>query len=90
MSWSEMVRLFMEHNETNPDETLVGYVVYKASNWPEKEYSEQERTYAVYSSSNGFFSGKISNCVYGDCLDGRDLGVRLDWYDWKKEYCYMV
>ena len=33
--------------------------------------------------------GKISNPIFAECLDGIDVGVRLDWYDWDVEYCYM-
>jgi hypothetical protein len=31
----------------------------------------------------------IGSSVYGDCLDGVDLGVRLDWVAWKIERCYF-
>jgi len=31
----------------------------------------------------------FSNSLFGDCLDGIDLGVRLDLYDWKVDYCYI-
>lgn len=90
MTWSEMHNLFMKHNDTNTDKILIGYVVYKASNWPDKNFDERTRTYEVCSGDNGFKPGKISNCIYGDCMDGIDVGVRLDWYKWDVEYCYMV
>jgi len=28
--------------------------------------------------------------LFGDCLDGYDLGVRLDYYNWKIDFCYFV
>jgi len=90
MTWAELYNLFMDHNDKNPDQKLFGYVVFKESNWPGKNFSEQARTYEVCSCDWGFMPGKISNAVYGDCLDGTDVGVRLDWHDWEKEYCYMV
>ena len=68
---------------------LTGVIVYKASNWPDATYSETERSYRVSNANRGYQPGKISNSIVGDCLDGKDLGVRLDWYRWEVEYCYM-
>lgn len=56
-----------------------------------KEFSEKERSYEVSSNNNYFDSEKISNALIGNCLDGKDLGVRLDWYidKWKIEKIYL-
>ena len=35
--------------------------------------------------NNYFREGKISNSLFGDCLDGKDVGIRLDWYNWTIE-----
>lgn len=57
----------------------------------DRPYSETERSYEVSSDCNYFKSGKISNALYGNCLDGNDNGVRLDLYigDWKIEKIYL-
>lgn len=67
---------------------LQGVITYAKSNW-EREYSEESRSYKVYSQSNRFSAGKISNSMYGYCLDGTDQGVRLDLYTWKIEKFYI-
>lgn len=63
----------------------------------DKDYTEEERSYKVSHSSNWFNGGKtISFALWGNCLDGKDLGVRLDWYlkngkdSWKVDYCYII
>ena len=46
-----------------------------------------------FTSDNKYFLGNMSgNSIYADCLDGKDLGVRLDWYlgQWEIDYCYIV
>jgi hypothetical protein len=56
-------------------------------------YSELVRSYKI-SSGDKYFDGNMGgNSLYGDCLDGVDLGVRLDHYlyeGWKVDYCYIT
>ena len=94
VTYDEFCSKMWEHGKThnnNEDyqDALVGVIIYKASNWPEKEFTELERSYRVSSCNRCFQSGKIANSMFGDCLDGKDLGVRLDWYRWDVEYCYF-
>lgn len=56
-------------------------------------YSLTERSYAFSNDNKAFLPNQSSNSVFADCLDGRDLGVRLDWYIptvWKVDYCYIM
>ena len=64
-------------------------IVFKQSNF-NKPYSEKERSYEICNGQWGLDSSKMGRCIIGDCLDGKDLGVRLDAYDWEKEYCYIT
>ena len=92
ISYGEMSKLFFEHNRaTNEDDSkaIAAVVVFKQSNW-DKKYPVKSRSYKVFSNNRAFQDGKISNSVYGSCLDGTDQGVRLDWYNWDVEYCYML
>lgn len=86
---SEIMRKYNQkfpENQYSPK--LSGVIVYKAENW-EKPYTLEQRSYRVYNSNRCFQAGKIANSLSGYCLDGKDVGVRLDWYNWKVEYCYM-
>lgn len=60
-------------------------ITYKQENWKEVNYTEKQRTYRVSKENNYFREGKISNSLFGDCLDGKDVGIRLDWYNWTIE-----
>lgn len=66
-----------------------------------KPFTETERSYQVSSDAKYFDGSKIGNSLFGDCLDGKDLGVRLDAYmhsipedgmgkRWIPDYCYIV
>ena len=78
-----------EHqNNENPDDAITGVIVYKAENWS-KPYTEEQRSYRVSSYNRCYQGGKIANSMYGDCLDGSEHGVRLDWYKWDVDYCYF-
>lgn len=93
ITYEELCRKFYEFNEEHENgegnEYIEGVIVYKQSNW-EKEYSEKSRSYCVRSNNRAFQYGKIANSIFGYCLDGTDMGVRLDWYNWDVDYCYMI
>lgn len=93
ITFSELESKMMDFNSKHPDKqdtaTISGVIVFKPSNWPGKSYTIKERSYRVSNANRAFQHGKISNQLSGDCLDGKDLGVRLDWYKWEVDYCYM-
>jgi len=61
-----------------------------------KSYSLEERSYEVLRKNHMFNKHSISDGLYGNCLDGRDLSVRLDRFmfaernAWPVDYCYIV
>lgn len=89
---SELEAIMRDFNRRFPEKQdschLEGVIVFKPENW-ETEYSEKSRSYEVANCNRAFQDGKISNALVGNCLDGTDQGVRLDWYKWKVDYCYM-
>lgn len=88
ISYSDFCSIMSEHhNGGDYKKAISGVIVYKPENWKEP-YTETERSYRVYSNCHRFGS-YISNEMTGNCLDGRDMGVRLDWYRWKVDYCYI-
>ena len=64
-------------------------IVYKQENF-KKPYTEKERSYEICNGQWGLNSSKMGRCIIGNCLDGLDIGVRLDSYDWKIDYCYIT
>ena len=65
----------------------VAVIVFKQSNF-KKEYSEESRSYSSHSDQWGWDYSKSGNCRLADCLDGTDVDVRLDYYDWEIDYWY--
>jgi hypothetical protein len=64
-----------------------------------REFSEEARSYRISSDAKYFDADKIGSSLFGDCLDGKDNGVRLDWYmkllpeegtRWVVDYCYIT
>ena len=65
-------------------------ITYKQQKDWKKEYSEQSRTYMVGSYNKYFQSGKCGKSMFGHCIDGTDVGVRLDWYNWEIEKVMLL
>ena len=70
-------------------------VVFKKSAFA-KAYSLLERSYEVSRNNHMFYENTISDGLIGNCLDGKDLNVRLDSYmfaernPWPVDYCYIL
>ena len=93
ITMSKLEEIMREYNRRFPEKentpSLSGVIVFKSSNW-DKPYSERSRSYEVWNNNRAFQDGKIANSLFGHCLDGTDPGVRLDWYKWDVDYCYMT
>ena len=96
MTYGEFEDVMYNFNKEHLDEksTLTGVIVFTKDSFS-APYTEAERSYRTNNHQKAFHSGMISNSIFADCLDGMDLGVRLDWYmkdeknPWKVEYCYI-
>lgn len=96
ITFAELRDAMFKFNEENPNEQfnskLTGVVVFTEDSFS-APYTEKERSYRVDNSQKAFRSNAISNSIWSDCLDGKDLGVRIDLYmadgGWKVEYCYL-
>ena len=93
ISYAEFRDAMFKFNEEHPDgkSSLGGVIVFTKDSF-NKPYTETERSYRTDNSQKAFNHGMISNSIFGNCLDGKDLGVRLDWYmydGWKVDYCYL-
>lgn len=78
-----------EHQEAIQfsETSITGVIVFKASNW-EQPFSLESRSYRV-SSANKKFLPCAGSSIFASNLDGTDLCVRLDWYNWEVDYCYL-
>lgn len=89
-------RITFQELEANKDwEEAV--IVFSNESFSSQELSIEERSYKVSSGAKYFDPQMIGNSLVGNCLDGKDLGIRLDWYmgqpkgkRWEVEYCYIV
>ena len=92
ITFSEMAEAFRKFNEkhTDDDKYITGVIVYKSENWPNQNYSLESRSYGVSSDCKRFKPDMGGNSMYGGNLDGTDQCVRLDWYDWEIDYCYLI
>jgi hypothetical protein len=97
ISFAELCERMYNFNEEKKsrNDYLRAVVVFTEDSFT-KEYTLKERSYAVTSDNKLFKEGMSTNSLYGDCLDGKDPGVRLDRYikaatnPWKVDYCYFL
>ena len=101
ITWSQLCTAMRSFNETHGythkgnKERLEAVVVFTEDSW-NKPYTEIQRSYRLSSDNKAFLPNQLSNSIFADCLDGSDLGVRLDWYmhddekPWRVEYCYFL
>ena len=72
---------------------VTGVIVFTENSFP-SPYDVTGRSYEVSSMAKYFNPSALGNGLVGNCLDGKDDGVRLDYYmgeyGWKPEYCYIV
>ena len=101
ITWNELCKAMWKFNEEHGyttkgnKEKLEGVVVFTEDSW-NKVYTETQRSYQFSSDNKAFLAHQSSNSIFADCLDGTDLGVRIDWYmhdgkmPWKVDYCYLL
>ena len=93
-----LAQIFREHEKYNPSEHLTAHIVFTEDSFA-KPYSLQSRAYIVSSNNKAFQPGLNGYSIFGSCLDGTDVGVRLDEYmkaekggpnGWTVEYCRIL
>ena len=104
ITYSELVSNFIKFNKDNNitskgnEKKIKGVIVFTEDSW-DKLYTLEERSYEVTSDNKAFILGMLGYSIYGNSLDGGDLGVRLEQYmaaekggpdGWKVDYCYML
>ena len=76
-NYNELTNLCYEANHNSKE--IICYVLFTQDSF-DQEYSEKARTYRFSSQNKAFQSSACGYSIFGDCLDGSDKGVRLDWY----------
>ena len=94
ITFKELCDIMFDHNTNKKGCPLKAVIVFTQESF-NKEYSELSRSYSVSSESKYFMPNMGGNSLFGNCLDGSESGVRLDWYiygdkPWRVEYCYLV
>ena len=98
MKYAELKKMFVEHERKNPGKPLTAHIIFREDNW-ETKYSLESRTYVVRSDNKAFMPNMGGYSIYGSCLDGTDIGVRLESHmaderggknGWKVEDCKLV
>ena len=79
---SELYDYVMTHNLFGQGKKIT--IIYSQDNW-NKPYTEVQRTYTTNTDQKCYDVDACGTSMFGDCLDGTDLGIRLDWYRWKAE-----
>lgn len=100
MKYAELKKIFRKHEAGRPAGHLTAHIVFTADSF-EEDCSLLSRVYAVSSDNKAFQPNMGGYSIYAACLDGRDNGVRLEWYmteekggsakgKWKVESCYIL
>lgn len=79
--------------------TIEAFVTFAQCSFPEKTYSQTERTYLFTSNEKAFSANACGYSIFGNCMNGSEFGVRLERYmadekggrnGWKTENCGIV
>ncbi len=97
MKYSEMTKIFREHESSYPTEHLTAHIIFTEDSF-DRRYPRISRTYCLSSNNKAFQPNKGGYSIFACCLDGSDQGVRLEWYmagegnagGWKVEDCYIL
>ena len=104
ITYKELVSAFENFNKSKDykrqgdcEERITGVIVFTEDSFI-KKYPLESRSYRVASDNKAFLSVSLGRSIFGDSLDGTDVGVRLENYIdvecGKKcgghvDYCYL-
>lgn len=79
MTYQELKKIFIAHEANKPIGHLTAFITFTEDSFREP-YSKTERTYVISSDNKAFHPNMSGYSVIGNCLDGTDMGVRLEAY----------
>ena len=97
MNYSELKQVFRELKCNSQLEDLTAHIIFTKDSF-DQQYPLLSRTYRISSDNKAYWPNMSGYSIFGDCLDGTDQGVRLDYYmaeerdptGWKVEDCYIL
>ena len=79
MTYQELKKIFIAHEANKPSGHLTAFITFTEDSFREP-YSKTDRTYVISSDNKAFHPNMSGYSVIGNCLDGTDMGVRLEAY----------
>lgn len=97
MTYPELRAAFQEWEHSCPANHLTAHIIFTVDSF-DREYSLPSRTYVVSSNNKAFRPNMGGYSIFGDSLDGTDIGVRLEGYmaeegnpgGWQVDGCYIL
>ena len=99
MTYSELKKLFIEHELKHPQEHLTANIVFTEDSFDES-CSVENRTFVVSSNNKVFLPNMLSGySIHSRSLDGTEPHIRLERYmreedggneGWVVEDCYLI
>lgn len=97
MTYPELRAAFREWERNCPEQHLTAHIIFTVDSF-DRECPLIARTYAISSYNKAFRPGVGGYSIFGNSLDGTDLGVRLEGYmaeegnpgGWMVEDCYIL
>lgn len=81
MEYRDLERIFRKHEALAPKFHLDGLITFAdLGTCEDPSYTQLDRTYLVSSDNKAFQARRLGYSVFGTCLNGKDLSVRLDAY----------
>lgn len=81
MDYKQLKQLFSQHEREHPKIHLTAYITFASFGSNAKaDYPWKSRTYIVSSDNKAFQPDMGGYSIFGSCLNGTDVGVRLDHY----------
>ena len=77
MTYQELKKIFIAHEANKPSAPFTSFPPFAEDSFREP-YSKTERTYVISSDNKAFHPNMSGYSVIGNCLDGTDMGVRLE------------
>lgn len=96
--YSLLSQIFRTWEASKPTTHLSAVIVFTADSF-EQPFDLIQRSYIISSDNKSYRPGMAGDSIWGDCLDGRVRGVRLESYmasekggrdGWKVETCYLL